>query len=69
MILGDSECSNELGYFLENGKYPPYEHIVKPVDYTSLEYDNEWAREQYAEWLLENDMDSFTNRHINVLYR
>ena len=68
MILGDTECSYELAYFLEHGEYPPYKEKVFK-EFTLLDYDKEWANEQYIEWQLENDMDSLTNRHINVLFR
>ena len=32
-------------------------------------YDTDRDNEQYAEWMLANDIESFTNRHLNVLFR
>ena len=69
-MIGDTECSYEIGYYLEHGEYPPYkEKVFKEFTLSDSGYDREWANERYAEWQLENDMDSFTDRHINVLFR
>ena len=44
---------------------------VMPVEECTGEpvYDSDRDNEQYAEWMLDNDIESFTNRHVNVLFR